>query len=349
MKVSHILVVFVFLSSMIFSCRNTKVEDSYISNDLDQTILNLSKSYFDHLPDLELAKMSTEDRKIVELGKKLFYEKKLSGTQTISCSSCHDIEKYGVDNLALSPGDKKQMGIRNSQSVLNTFLYGGQNWDTKFKNVEEQAAGPIFSKLEMAMPNTAELLRRLNDDPFYVKAFADAFPQSDPPVSLDNIQKAIGSFERTLLSPSRFDDYLKGNLNALSAKEKMGAYSFVINCKSCHSSALIGGGFAIEYPIFGHQRDFSSNKASDKGKYEVTKNPDDINVFKVPQLRNVEKTYPYMHDGSVKTLEDAIRICAMAESNMQLKEKDVEYMAAFLKSLTGKIPEHALEKNKTFD
>lgn len=104
----------------------------------------------------------------------------------------------------------------------------------------------------------------------------------------------------------------------------------MINCKSCHSFALIGGGFAIEYPIFGHQWDFSSNKATE-GKYEVTKNPEDINVFKVPQLRNVEKTYPYMHDGSVKTLEDAIRICAMAESNMQLKEKDVEYMAAFLK------------------
>ncbi|MBK7095667.1 MAG: c-type cytochrome [Saprospiraceae bacterium] len=349
MKISNVFLIFVFLSLMAFSCRNTKVIEADISDDFDRTILNLSRSYFDHLPDLDLANMSPENRKIVELGKKLFYEKKLSGTKTISCASCHDIAKYGVDNRALSPGDKNQLGLRNSQSVLNTFMFEGQNWDTKFKNVEEQAAGPIFSKLEMAMPDTSELIKRLNDDPFYVKAFTEAFPDSKPSVSLDNIKIAIGSFERTLLSPSRFDDYLKGDLNALTTKEKLGAHSFVINCKSCHSSALVGGGFSVEYPIFGYHNDYSNNGNTDKGKYEVTKNPQDMHVFKVPQLRNVEKTYPYMHDGSVKTLEDAIRICAMAESNMQLKDKDVEYMTAFLKSLTGKIPVHALEKNKTFD
>ena len=349
MHAIKVIICLVLLSFALSSCKDIVVDETTISEDFDQTIFALSKSYFKHLPDPDLKNMSPEQKKVAELGKKLFYEKKLSGEQTISCASCHAIEKYGVDNLALSPGDKKQLGTRNSQSVLNTFLYGGQNWDTKFKTVEEQVAGPIFSKLEMAMPDTVELIRRLNSDTYYVKAFAAAFPDSNPFVSIENVKKAIGSFERTLISPSRFDDYLKGDLNALSTKEKLGAYSFIINCKSCHSSALIGGGFAIKYPLFGVHSDFSNNSNNDKGKYEVTKDPSDMHVFKVPQLRNVEKTYPYMHDGSVETLEDAIRICAMAESNMQLKEEDVETMAAFLRSLTGKIPEHALENNKMFE
>ena len=136
-----------------------------------------------------------------------------------------------------------------------------------------------------------------------------------------------------MITPSRFDEYLKGDLNALSSKEKLGAHSFVINCKSCHSSAFVGGGFSVEYPIFGyHSMIIPILVIHDYGKYDVTKNPEDMRVFKVPQLRNIEKTYPYMHDGSVKTLEDAIRICAMAESNMQLKDKDVECMSAFLSS-----------------
>lgn len=341
--------IFIFIIYGIFSCRNTKVKDTQISADFDQTIHNLAKSYISQLPELDLENMSIDQKRIVELGKALFYEKKLSGSQTISCSSCHDISKYGVDNKTLSPGDKSQLGVRNSQTVMNTFLYGDQNWDTKFKSVEDQVMGPIFNEMEMAMPDVNTLLVRLKNDSFYKRAFAEAFPGSKPHISLDNIKTAIGSFERTLITPSRFDEYLKGDLKALSSKEKLGAYSFVINCKSCHSSALVGGGFAVEYPIFGHHSDYSNSEYIDYGKYNVTKNPEDKRVFKVPQLRNIEKTYPYMHDGSVKTLEDAIRICAMAESNMQLKEKDVESISAFLRSMTGKIPEHALKNNKTFN
>ena len=110
------------------------------------------------MPELDLANMSTDQKRIVELGKTLFYEKKLSGTKTISCSSCHDIAKYGVDNNTLSPGDKSQLGVRNSQTVMNTFLYGDQNWDTKFKKVEDQVMGPIFNEMEMAMPDTDTLI-----------------------------------------------------------------------------------------------------------------------------------------------------------------------------------------------
>ncbi len=333
---------------LVISCAKQKLEDPVISADFDQTIHHLAKSYISALPDLDLSRMTEEEKKIVELGKKLFYEKKLSGSQTISCASCHDIAKYGVDNRALSFGDKNQIGVRNSQTVLNTFLYGEQNWDTKFKTVEDQVMGPIFSELEMAMSGPEELVKRLNDDPYYVKAFAAAFPNDKQAISMDNIKKAIGSFERTLLTPSRFDDYLKGDLEALTTTEKLGVHSFVINCKSCHSSALVGAGFAVEYPIFGHAEDYSNSNREDLGRFEVTKDPEDTRVFKVPQLRNVEKTYPYMHDGNVKTLEEAIQVCSMAESNYQLPEKEVQYIAAFLRTLTGKIPEHALENKPTF-
>jgi len=333
---------------MVISCSKQKLEEPVISADFDQTIFHLANSYMSALPDLDIEQLSAEEKKLVELGKKLFYEKNLSGSRTISCASCHDIMKYGVDNKALSPGDKNQIGLRNSQTVLNTFLYGEQNWDTKFKSVEDQVMGPIFSELEMAMSGPDELISRLSADPFYQKAFAEVFPEDNPSINMDNIKKAIGSFERTLLTPSRFDEYLKGDLDALTTTEKLGVHSFVINCKSCHSSALVGAGFAVEYPIFGHHEDYSDSNRDDLGRYDVTKDPEDKRVFKVPQLRNVEKTFPYMHDGSVKTLEDAIQVCSMAESNYRLSEKDVSYIAAFLRTLTGKIPEHALEQNPTF-
>lgn len=345
------IVLFFSMFSLVFllvTCSKSRWEDPVISEDFDQTIHHLAKSYISALPDQDLSMLDASERKLVELGKKLFYEKKLSGSQTISCASCHDIARYGVDNRALSFGDKNQVGVRNSQTVLNTFLYGEQNWDTKFKTVEDQVMGPIFSELEMAMPGPDILINRLNEDPFYVKAFTEAFPGDEPAISMDNIKKAIGSFERTLLTPSRFDEYLKGDLSALTTTEKLGVHSFVINCKSCHSSALVGAGFAVEYPIFGRPEDYSDSNREDLGRYEVTKDPEDIRVFKVPQLRNVEKTFPYMHDGSVKTLEEAIQVCSMAESNYRLPEKDVEYIAAFLRTLTGKIPEHALENNPTF-
>lgn len=330
----------------LLSCNTLFVKENKIDSDFDQTILNLARSYFGHLPDVDYQSMDANQKKMVQLGKKLYYDKRLSGNQTISCATCHSISKYGVDNLPVSPGDKGQFGVRNSMSVMNAYLQDAQNWDTKFKSVENQAEGPIFNKNEMNMSDPKELLNRLNQDPYYVKIFAELFPDSSPAITVSNITSAIGAFERTLVTPSRFDYYIKGDINALSTQEKLGVYSFVINCKSCHCTNLVGGGFSQKFALFFKYCDFSECNENDKGKYNVTGNSEDEYVFKVPQLRNVEKTYPYMHDGSVKTLEDAIRICSMAESNYRLEEEDVQNMAAFLKALTGKIPEHALENTK---
>lgn len=339
----------IFLLMFFVACRNTKNSEVNISSKFDDKIYHLAKSYITTLPELDLSKFNENEKKIIELGKSLYYEKKLSANKTISCASCHDISKYGVDNKALPNGDLQQIGKRNTITVLNTFLYGEQNWDNKFKSVEDQTIGPIFAKWAMAMPDTIELINRLKKDNYYRLAFDEAFPNSKSSITINNLKRAIGAFERILLTPSRFDIYLKGNVKALTTKEKLGVYSFVMNCKSCHSSALVGGGFAIKYPIFGYHFDYSNIQNSDPGKYNVTKNHEDMFVFKVPQLRNVEKTFPYMHDGSVAKLEDAIRICSMAESNCRLPEKDVEYIAAFLKTLTGKIPDYALQDRKTFN
>lgn len=343
------LLAFTFLFIFSDSCRNTKTPEVIISAKFDNTIYHLARSYIKSLPELDLDKFNENEKKIIELGKSLYYEKKLSANKTISCASCHDISKYGVDNMALPSGDLQQIGTRNTITVLNTFLYGGQNWDTRFKTVEEQSVGPIFAKWAMAMTDTIELLNRLNEDKYYRQAFDEAFPDSKTSITMNNLKKAIGAFERILLTPSRFDDYLNGNLSVLTPEEKLGVYSFVMNCKSCHSSALVGGGFAIKYPIFGNHFDYSNIQNSDPGKFNITKNQEDMFVFKVPQLRNVEKTFPYMHDGSIATLEDAIRICSMAEANCRLNEQDIEYIAAFLKTLTGKIPYYALQDRKTFN
>jgi cytochrome c peroxidase len=340
---------FTFLFIFFFACRNTKNPEISISAKFDNAIYHLARSYITTLPELDLDKFNENEKKIIELGKSLYYEKKLSANSTVSCATCHDISKYGVDNMALPIGDLQQIGTRNTITVFNTFLYGEQNWDNKFKTVEEQAIGPIFAKWAMAMPDTIELLNRLDEDNYYRQAFDEAFPSSKSSITMNNFKKAIGAFERILLTPSRFDEYLKGNLSVLTQKEKLGVYSFVMNCKSCHSSALVGGGFAIKYPIFGNHFDYSNIQNSDPGKFNVTKNHEDMFVFKVPQLRNVEKTFPYMHDGSIAKLEDAIRICSMAEANCRLNEQDVEYISAFLKTLTGKIPSYALQNSKTFN
>jgi cytochrome c peroxidase len=343
------LFVLTFLFIFFIACRNTQNTEENISAKFDDNIYHLARSYITSLPEMDLTKLNENEKKIIVLGKSLYYEKKLSANKTVSCSSCHDISKYGVDNKALPNGDLQQIGTRNTSTVLNTFLYGYQNWDNKFKNVEDQTIGPIFAKWAMAMPDTIELLKRLNEDNYYRQAFNEAFPNSASSITINNLKKAIGAFERILVTPSRFDEYLNGNISALNTKEKLGVHSFVMNCKSCHSSALVGGGFAIKYPIFGYHFDYSNIKNSDPGKYNVTKNHEDMFVFKVPQLRNIEKTFPYMHDGSVAKLEDAIRICSMAESNCRLQEKDVEYITAFLKTLTGKIPDYALQERKTFN
>ena len=196
----------------------------------------------------------------------------------------------------------------------------------------------------MNMPDTATLLRRLGTDEYYPKTFLEVFPKSDTAITIETIKHAIGAFERTLITPAPIDDYLKGDLSAISTNAKLGIKAYIDNgCIPCHSTSSIGGQMAQKFSLYGYYWDYTNSTHIDKGKYEVTQDPSDKFVFKVPQLRNVEMTAPYFHDGSISSLREAIIIMGKAETNITLKDVDVDNMLEFFKTLTGEIPLHAYE------
>lgn len=267
----------------------------------------------------------------VALGKKLYLDKRLSKDNDISCNSCHRLDAFGVDNEPTSPGHKGQRGGRNSPSSFNAALHASQFWDGRAATVEKQALGPILNPIEMAMPSEQAVLDRLTADKALVAEFAKAFPGEKNPVTYANVGNAIGAFERTLITPSRFDDFLKGDSSALTAEEKKGAEVFVqTGCVACHNGATLGGN---SFQKLGMVKPYPSK---DLGRYEVTKNEADKLMFKVPSLRNVSKTGPYFHDGSVKSLEQAVSLMAEHQLGKQLSPEQIQEIATFLNSLTAK-------------
>ncbi len=281
----------------------------------------------------------------VELGKKLYNEKRLSKTNTVSCASCHSLEKGGTDNAPNSEGINGLHGDRNAPTVLNAALHFRQFWDGRAEDVEEQAGGPILNPIEMGMSNKKEVEEKIRQIPEYHELFKKAFPSEKEPITFENITKAIASFERTLITPSRFDKFLAGDVKALTYNEKKGLHLMKMNtCTSCHSSELLGG---KSYRMFGQSANywkFTGSKPNAKGEYDlgrfnVTKEETDKYVFKVPSLRNVEVTFPYFHDGSVKELKTAIKIMGKAQLAKDLTDDEIKSIEAFLKSLTGEVKE----------
>jgi len=267
----------------------------------------------------------------IKLGKMLYFDPRLSKSGFISCNSCHNLASGGVDNLPTSIGHKWNLGPRNAPTVFNAALHVAQFWDGRAKDVEEQAEAPIINPGEMAA--TKELvLKRLRSIPEYVELFKKAFPEEKDPLNYKNIARAIGAFERTLMTPSRFDEFLKGNRNALTPIEKKGLELFVNKgCVGCHNGVGIGGGMFQRFDY-----------GTDLGRYEVTKKESDKKVFKVPSLRNVALTYPYFHDGSVWDLREAVRIMGKKQLGTDLSKSEIDYIVAFLKSLTGTNLEYTL-------
>lgn len=290
---------------------------------------------FEPLPDQPVFKAGNPFNKAkMKLGKMLFFEPRLSKSGVFSCNSCHNMGTGGVDNAPLSTGHKWQVGGRNAPTVLNAALHIAQFWDGRAEDVEAQAQGPVLAGVEMA--STKDLvLKRLKSIPEYVTLFREAFPGDKDPLTYKHMADAIGAFERTLLTPSRFDDFLKGNEKALSEKEKAGLNTFMDkNCILCHKGVTVGGGM---YQKFGVENPYQNQ--GDKGRYEITKDKDDMYVFKVPSLRNIELTYPYFHDGKVWDLKEAVRTMGWTQLGEKLTEREVDNIIAFLKSLTGKQPE----------
>ncbi len=281
----------------------------------------------------ESPKNALTDEKIA-LGKMLYFEARLSKNQQISCNSCHDLAKYGVDGEKTSPGHKGQRGSRNSPTSLNAAAHVAQFWDGRAADVEAQATKPITNPVEMALANDQAIVTVLESMPEYADAFKKAFPGDTPALTVANVGKALGAFERTLATPSRFDAFAKGDAKALSDAEKTGFQKFLsVGCNTCHSSAMFGG---TEYKKLGQVKPYAPlAEAKDLGREAVTKQAADRYFFKVASLRNVEKTGPYLHDGSVATLEQAVKLMGTYQLGKELSDADVASIVTFLKTLTA--------------
>ncbi|HWV37356.1 MAG TPA: cytochrome-c peroxidase [Vulgatibacter sp.] len=277
---------------------------------------------------------------MVALGRALYYDTRLSKNHDLSCNSCHDLAAYGVDGKAFSPGHKGQLGGRNSPTVYNAAGRHLQFWDGRAADVEEQALGPVMNPVEMAMPDEARVVETLRSIPGYVEMFAKAFPNEEDPVTFVNMGKAIGAFERGLVTPSRWDRFLDGEEDALTDEEKAGFNTFVSSgCTTCHSGTYVGGSM---FQKLGLVKPWPSDK--DLGRYEATKAEADKMMFNVPSLRNVAKTAPYFHDGSVETLDEAVHLMARHQVGKELSDAEVKSIVTFLGSLTGEIPEAYIAK-----
>jgi len=273
------------------------------------------------------------------LGRTLYMDTRLSRDRNVSCNTCHPLDRYGADGTPVSVGHKGQKGTRNSPTVFNAAGHFAQFWDGRAATVEEQAKGPILNPVEMAMTSGAEVESVLKSIPEYRELFRRAFPGEPGPVTFDNAARAIGAFERGLLTPARWDRFLKGDAGALTAQEKAGFNKFVQSgCAACHYGPYVGGN---AYQKVGMVRPWPN--ASDTGRQQVTGRESDRFLFKVPSLRNVARTAPYFHDGSAATLAEAIRKMAAYQLGRELADSDIRLIAAWLETLTGQIPTSAVK------
>ncbi len=299
-----------------------------------QTIDPAKLQAFAPLPDVMSPKTGNLTEEKVALGRMLYYEPRLSRSQAISCNSCHMLDKYGVDNQPTSDGHKGQLGNRNSPTVYNAAGQFVQFWDGRAADVEAQAKGPVMNPVEMAMPKEEDVIAVLNSMPAYVQAFKKAFPEAKSPVTFDNMATAIGAFERKLVTPGRWDKFLRGDQAALTPEEKAGFNTFIAaGCQTCHAGAYLGGNL---YQKLGVMKPYPDQ--SDLGRYMVTKIEGDKMVFKVPSLRNIEKTGPYFHNGKLATLDETVAQMGEYQLGRRLSVAEVKSIITWMHALTGEIP-----------
>jgi len=271
----------------------------------------------------------------IDLGRMLYFEKRLSKNQDLSCNSCHGLSEFGIDTRGdrkTSLGHKGQLGGRNAPTVYNAALHIAQFWDGRAPKVEDQAKGPPLNPIEMAMPNEAAIVKVLESMPAYTEAFKAAFPEDKQPVSFDNMAKAIGAFERGLVTPSPFDAFLGGKTDALSLEARRGLKTFLaLGCTSCHNGVALGGN---AFQKLGAVEPWPNQ--ADQGRFAETKAEADKMIFKVPSLRNIAKTGPYSHDGSIDSLETMVKMMARYQlGKKELTDAETKDLLSFLDALTG--------------
>lgn len=289
----------------------------------------------------------------VELGRMLYFDPRFSETGTVSCNSCHNLMLGGDDNRPVSMGVHGKTGGRSSPTVWNSAFASSQFWDGRADTLEDQAKGPVVNPVEMGMSDLEKAMDRVRAIPGYQPYFVKAFGKQDP-MTVDNAAKAVAAFERTMITPgSPYDRFVKGDKSALSEQQQRGMQTFAdIGCVGCHSGAAFSGpampagsGFFMKFPTFADSDYVEKyDLTKDKGRFDVTGKDADMHLFKVPTLRNIALTAPYFHNGSVKTLDEAVKVMAKTQLNQTLSDKQVEDVVAFLNGLTGEFPEQPLPR-----
>lgn len=297
-------------------------------------------------PELVIPADNPQTPEKIALGKMLFFDPRLSKNNKVSCNSCHNVMKFGDDGLPRSPGHEGKLGGRNSPTVFNAAFYSVQFWDGRAPTLEEQAKGPLINPVEMGMANHDVVMDIVNTVPAYKEHFEKVFGKGR--LTIDKLAKAIAAYERTLITPnSPYDKFVAGDKKALSVSAQRG-WKLVksVGCLTCHSGPMFAGppmpmgtGFYQKFPLIPNAEIEKKHKFSeDLGRFAETKNEAEKNMWRVSSWRNVARTAPYFHTGSVATLDEAVTIMAKTQLGKDLKKNEVKDIVAFLTSLNGEIP-----------
>ncbi len=295
------------------------------------------KTIFSPLPP-SAAPGSVQATEMENLGRKLFFDQRISADNSTSCATCHAPARYGTDNLHKSVGSHGLSSARNSQSNLNLRYQFVTHWIGDRDSLEDQAEQAFTTRETLGHKSAQAALKKLkslNYDVEFKKVF------KDQKFDLKLVARTLAEYQRSLTTPAPFDEYLNGDLTALSAQQKKGLATFInLGCVSCHNGPAVGGKSLQRFGITKNYWDITGSVDKDPGRFSLTQLESDRNVFKIPSLRNVEKTAPYFHDGSASDLKTAIKWMAHLQLDREVDPEDIENIESFLKSLTGRVPEN---------
>lgn len=339
------LILFALVSASLVACRRPDPEDPSTTGSTSEAaaepVDHRASGLFAALP----ATVDVDEAR-AELGNRLYHDPALSGDGTLSCASCHDITAGGDDGNPTSVGINEQLGPINAPTTLNAGFHVAQFWDGRAADLQEQAAGPVANPIEMGA-DWDVVVERLSAVPEYVAAFDALY---DDGITVDNVTDAIAAFEETLVTPSRFDTWLAGDDEALTAEELHGLDRFVAaGCPTCHNGVVLGGNSFQKMGLVQNYFELRGGELTeaDLGRFNHTGNESDRHFFKVPTLRNVALTAPYFHDGSVTDLAEAVRIMGSVQLGQELSDDDVDAIVTFLNALTGEVPVEPLAPFET--
>ena len=307
----------------------------------DATLLEQAKTLFKPLPQaLGTDELPTTPGRVT-LGRMLFFDPRWTLEGNISCATCHQPALYGTDALAKSIGVEHRTHVRNAPTVLNAGLNFIQHWWGDRKSLEDQAEQALVGRFSSGLSDHAAVTARIEAIEGYAPLFSQAFPGEARPITSANIGKAIGAYERTLLTPAPFDAYLRGDTSVLSSMARAGLRRFITRgCASCHNGPGVGGQMFQKFGIVEEYWKATGSTEVDQGRFGFTKDPVDLYVFKVPSLRNVAMTPPYFHDGSVATLGEAVKVMGRVQLGVTLEDAEIGEIVTFLGTLTGALPEN---------